>query len=212
MGGRAKAAARLDHFLRELNGGTGGTHTDHALLGNEPTLHVALALRLDAAALPHPGGGPPRRSRLYDTSPDGYPGNDDLGTLSVLVRVRGARPLPGGARASGCWRSAARCSARAVDPRVSRTPHGRAQIDPPPSAQSRSARPRLHRGVRSTATPTAGPGPPTARSPAAAARLPARPAPNRQWGDAAAAGPPPSARHRGCRTAPASPEPRPDRA
>ena len=82
MGGRAKAAARLDHFLRELNGSVGGTHTDHALLGNEPNLR-------------RPGSttgrsGPTARRRrsaaalaLYDTSPDGYPGNDDLGTLSA---------------------------------------------------------------------------------------------------------------------------------
>ena len=40
MGGRVKATARLDRFLRQLNGGPGATHTDHALLGNEPTLHV----------------------------------------------------------------------------------------------------------------------------------------------------------------------------
>ena len=40
MGGPRRAAARLDRFLRELNGGPGGTHTDHALLGNEPTLQT----------------------------------------------------------------------------------------------------------------------------------------------------------------------------
>jgi len=40
MGGRAKAASRLDRFLRELNGGPGATHTDHALLGNEPNRSV----------------------------------------------------------------------------------------------------------------------------------------------------------------------------
>ena len=45
MGGpRRRRPARLDRFLRKLNGGAGGTHTDHALLGNEPNLHVALAL------------------------------------------------------------------------------------------------------------------------------------------------------------------------
>ena len=73
MGGRAKAAARLDRFLRKLNGGPGGTHTDHALLGNEPTLHVALALRLDAAALPHPGRGPPRPAASTAPRPTATP-------------------------------------------------------------------------------------------------------------------------------------------
>ena len=38
MGGPAQAAARLDRFLRELNGGAGVIHTDHAVLGDEPSL------------------------------------------------------------------------------------------------------------------------------------------------------------------------------
>jgi predicted alpha-1,2-mannosidase len=82
MGGRSKAAARLRYFLRELNGGAGGTHTDHALLGNEPTLHVPWLY--DWAGLPYATQQTVRRGlRLFDTSPDGYPGNDDLGTLSA---------------------------------------------------------------------------------------------------------------------------------
>jgi predicted alpha-1,2-mannosidase len=82
MGGRAKAAERLRYFLRELNGGAGGTHTDHALLGNEPTLHVPWLY--DWAGLPYATQRTVRRGlRLFDTSPDGYPGNDDLGTLSA---------------------------------------------------------------------------------------------------------------------------------
>jgi predicted alpha-1,2-mannosidase len=81
MGGRAKAAARLDRFLRKLNGGAGGTHTDHALLGNEPTLHVPWLY--DWARSPYRTQAAIRRAlRLYSTAPDGYPGNDDLGTLS----------------------------------------------------------------------------------------------------------------------------------
>src|SRR5262249_35087991 len=40
MGGKAKAAARLDYFLRDLNAGLGGMHSDHALLGNEPTMQT----------------------------------------------------------------------------------------------------------------------------------------------------------------------------
>jgi predicted alpha-1,2-mannosidase len=81
MGGPAKAAGRLDHFLRELNGGPGGTHTDHALLGNEPTLQTPWLY--DWMRRPYRTQAAVRRALgLYDTSPDGYPGNDDLGTLS----------------------------------------------------------------------------------------------------------------------------------
>lgn len=81
MGGKAKASARLRRFLRVLNGGAGGTHTDHALLGNEPTLHVPWLFNW--AGQPYRTQATVRRAlRLYDTSPSGYPGNDDLGTLS----------------------------------------------------------------------------------------------------------------------------------
>jgi predicted alpha-1,2-mannosidase len=81
MGGRAKAAGRLGHFLRKLNGGPGGTHTDHALLGNEPTLHVPWLY--DWVGRPYRTQAAVRRAlRLYSTAPAGYPGNDDLGTLS----------------------------------------------------------------------------------------------------------------------------------
>lgn len=81
MGGRVKATARLDRFLRKLNGGAGATHTDHALLGNEPTLHVPWLY--DWAGRPYRTQAAVRRAlRLYGTSPSGYPGNDDLGTLS----------------------------------------------------------------------------------------------------------------------------------
>lgn len=81
MGGRARAAGRLDRFLRKLNGSGGGTHTDHALLGNEPTLHVPWLY--DWMRRPYATQAAVRRGlRLYSTAPDGYPGNDDLGTLS----------------------------------------------------------------------------------------------------------------------------------
>ncbi len=82
MGGPAKAAGRLDHFLRALNGGAGGTHADHALLGNEPTLQTPWLY--DWMRRPYRTQAAVRRAllALYDTSPDGYPGNDDLGTLS----------------------------------------------------------------------------------------------------------------------------------
>jgi predicted alpha-1,2-mannosidase len=81
IGGRAKAIGRLDRFLRTLNGGPGATHADHALLGNEPNLNVPWLY--DWTGQPHKTEAAVRRAlRLYDTSPDGYPGNDDLGTLS----------------------------------------------------------------------------------------------------------------------------------
>ncbi len=82
MGGRARATARLRHFLRALNAGPGGTHTDHALLGNEPTL--ATPWLYDWLRQPFRTQEAVRRGlSLYSTAPDGYPGNDDLGTLSA---------------------------------------------------------------------------------------------------------------------------------
>jgi predicted alpha-1,2-mannosidase len=81
IGGRVKAIARLRSFLRELNGAGGGTHTDHALLGNEPTLHVPWLY--DWTGQPFRTQATVRRGlRLYNTAPEGWPGNDDLGTLS----------------------------------------------------------------------------------------------------------------------------------
>jgi predicted alpha-1,2-mannosidase len=81
MGGRAKAAGRLDRFLGKLNAGAGGTHANHALLGNEPTLHVPWLY--DWMRQPYRTQAAVRRAlRLYSPAPAGYPGNDDLGTLS----------------------------------------------------------------------------------------------------------------------------------
>jgi predicted alpha-1,2-mannosidase len=81
IGGRASAVSRLDRILRTLNGGPGATHADHALLGNEPNLN--LPWLYDWAGQPYKTQAVVRRAlRLYRASPDGYPGNDDLGTLS----------------------------------------------------------------------------------------------------------------------------------
>jgi predicted alpha-1,2-mannosidase len=81
IGGRSAAVNRLDRFLRKLNGGPGATHADHALLGNEPNLNVPWLY--DWAGEPYKTQAVVRRAlRLYDAAPDGYPGNDDLGTLS----------------------------------------------------------------------------------------------------------------------------------
>ncbi|MGN6257953.1 MAG: GH92 family glycosyl hydrolase [Solirubrobacterales bacterium] len=82
MGGRLQAAQRLHRFLRDLNAGPGGTHTDHALLGNEPTLHTPWLY--DWLGQPWRTQEAVRRGlTLYRPAPDGYPGNDDLGTLSA---------------------------------------------------------------------------------------------------------------------------------
>lgn len=82
MGGKAKAAARLDRFLRDINAGLPGMHSDHALLGNEPTLQTPWLY--DWMGRPYRTQAAVRRALgLYSPAPGGYPGNDDLGTLSA---------------------------------------------------------------------------------------------------------------------------------
>jgi predicted alpha-1,2-mannosidase len=82
MGGPTKAAARLDSFLRVLDAGSAGTHTDHALLGDEPTLETPWLY--DWLRRPWKTQEAVRRGlRLFSPTPAGYPGNDDLGTLSA---------------------------------------------------------------------------------------------------------------------------------
>jgi len=82
MGGPGAAADRLDAFLRVLNAGAGGTHTDHALLGDEPTLETPWLY--DWLRRPWKTQAAVRRGlRLFSPTPAGYPGNDDLGTLSA---------------------------------------------------------------------------------------------------------------------------------
>ncbi len=82
MGGRKRAAARLIYFMRELNGNSDGTRTDHALLGNEPNLNAPWLFNW--AGKPFKTQEAMRRAlrTLYGNTPTGYPGNDDLGTLS----------------------------------------------------------------------------------------------------------------------------------
>ncbi len=82
IGGSGRAAARLDRFLRVLNSPDGGD-TDHALLGNEPTLHTPWLY--DWLGRPFRTQAQVRRAMLslYAPRPAGYPGNDDLGTLSA---------------------------------------------------------------------------------------------------------------------------------
>ena len=106
MGGPAKAAARLDSFLRDLNGGPGATHTDHALLGNEPTLQTPWLY--DWMHRPYRTQEAVRRALLtLQPAPDGYP-----------ATTTSARSRPGTCSApsastrrspeSACWRSTAR--------------------------------------------------------------------------------------------------------
>jgi predicted alpha-1,2-mannosidase len=82
IGGRRAAAGRLAHFLRILNSPDGG-NTDHALLGNEPTLNTPWLFNW--LGKPFETQAAVRRAvlRLYGPYPSGYPGNDDLGTLSA---------------------------------------------------------------------------------------------------------------------------------
>jgi predicted alpha-1,2-mannosidase len=83
MGGPDRAAARLDDFLHALNGSGGATHSDHAVLGDEPSLGAPWLF--DWMGRPYRTEAEVRRALLglYGTAPDGYPGNDDLGTLSA---------------------------------------------------------------------------------------------------------------------------------
>jgi predicted alpha-1,2-mannosidase len=95
MGGRDTAARRLDAFFAKLNA---GPNADHAFLGNEPTL---------ATPWLYAWLGQPYKTQrvvrdalrtLYSPSPGGYPGNDDLGTMSawyVLASIGLYPAIPG---------------------------------------------------------------------------------------------------------------------
>jgi predicted alpha-1,2-mannosidase len=81
IGGPEAAAGRLTYLLRILNS-TDGSGTDHALLGNEPTLLTPWLFNW--LGKPFETQAAVRRAvtQLYGPYPSGYPGNDDLGTLS----------------------------------------------------------------------------------------------------------------------------------
>jgi predicted alpha-1,2-mannosidase len=82
IGSRTAATRSLDFFLRRLNGSVGGTHTTHALLGNEPNSNVPWLYNWTRR--PWKTQGAVRRAllRLFGPGPAGYPGNDDLGQMS----------------------------------------------------------------------------------------------------------------------------------
>ncbi len=83
IGGPHQAAARLSSFLGKLNASQSGTDADHALLGNEPNLNTPWLF--DWLGQPAKTQAAVRRAitTLYGPGPSGYPGNDDLGTLSA---------------------------------------------------------------------------------------------------------------------------------
>jgi predicted alpha-1,2-mannosidase len=80
LGGRRAAAARLDRHLEKLNE---GPRSPNAFLGNEPELGVPWLY--DWLGQPWKTQRVVRRAirTLFDDSPAGYPGNDDLGTMSA---------------------------------------------------------------------------------------------------------------------------------
>lgn len=95
LGGREAAAARLDEFFTELNG---GPTSPHAYLGNEPTLFTPWLY----AWVGEPDKTGPivheAMFGLYDDAPTGLPGNDDLGTMSAwwVLAALGLMPaIPG---------------------------------------------------------------------------------------------------------------------
>ncbi len=200
IGGRAGAATRLDRFLRTLNGGPGATHADHALLGNEPNLNVPWLY--DWAGQPYKTQAAVRRRCASTTPrPDGYPGNDDLGTLSswyvlgalgLYPEVPGVGVLAIGSPLFGRATRAPGGRAQAADPRlcVRRSRRGRAARQAPPRPPSPPG-PHTSRRCASTATPTGGPGRRSARwragRPSPTARAARR---HRAWGASAAALPP----------------------
>ncbi len=80
MGGRAAGSAKLDEFFTQLDAGQ-----DHpyAWLGNEPSLGAPWVYL--TAGAPWRAQDIVRRAltTLYGDTPDGLPGNDDLGTMSA---------------------------------------------------------------------------------------------------------------------------------
>jgi predicted alpha-1,2-mannosidase len=79
LGGPAAAQRRLDDFFRQLNAGPAAPH---AYMGNEPSLGAPWMY--DFMGAPQKTQALVRRimTQLYGDSPDGLPGNDDLGAMS----------------------------------------------------------------------------------------------------------------------------------
>ena len=95
MGGRSIATRRLDAFFTDLND---GTSSPYAFLGNEPNLNAPWLY--DWLGEPYRTQQVLRRAltQLYPDTVGGFPGNDDLGTLSAwyVFSALGIYPaLPG---------------------------------------------------------------------------------------------------------------------
>jgi predicted alpha-1,2-mannosidase len=95
LGGRDAALARLDDFFAELNT---GQDSEHAFLGNEPNLNAPWLY--DWLGRPSSAQRIVREAQLslYGPGPGGYPGNDDLGTMSswwVLASLGLYPAIPG---------------------------------------------------------------------------------------------------------------------
>lgn len=80
MGGASAASAKLDLFFSQLNA---GQDKPHAWLGNEPSLGAPWVYL--SVGEPWHAQEIVRRAltTLYGDTPDGLPGNDDLGTMSA---------------------------------------------------------------------------------------------------------------------------------
>jgi predicted alpha-1,2-mannosidase len=80
LGGRQIAGSRLDSFFAELNA---GYSSPHAFLGNEPNSNAPWLY--DWLGQPFKTQDIMRRAvlSLFNATPGGYPGNDDLGQMSA---------------------------------------------------------------------------------------------------------------------------------
>jgi predicted alpha-1,2-mannosidase len=80
LGGRGRAAKRLDHFFSRLNA---GPRAPYAFLGNEPSLGAPWLY--DWLGRPYRTQAVVREAilSLWSLSPGGMPGNDDGGTMSA---------------------------------------------------------------------------------------------------------------------------------
>jgi putative alpha-1,2-mannosidase len=79
LGGNARVVQRLDTFFTELEA---GLDKPYAFLGNEPSLETPW--EYDYAGAPYKTQHIVRQvvNTLYSSSPNGLPGNDDLGEMS----------------------------------------------------------------------------------------------------------------------------------
>jgi predicted alpha-1,2-mannosidase len=95
IGGPAATSARLDTFFTLLNDGTGSAY---AYMGNEPCSEVPWIY--DFIGEPYKASSVVRQImlQLFSTTPDGLPGNDDLGQMAswYVLAALGMHPeIPG---------------------------------------------------------------------------------------------------------------------